>query len=574
MPGEPTWAVVGVVAVFCAVGLWAFDHNQLAARMVTVLCMCALAGAIVGKTRASLVAAPRLHVHIGPAAVEGVVSSVEAGANGVRLRIRVRAIEGLEAAETPYWVRLTHRQDLRVRPGRAVRCRAILSPPPAPSVPGDYNFRRQAYFQQLGAVGFVLGACDPAAMQTEIPWSARVKARLGAARRAIAEHVYASGGAESGDGGGGVAAAMVSGDRSFIAQADAEALRSAGLAHLLAISGLHMGLAGGVFFFGVRRLWPLCEPLALRIPAPKAAAATALIACTGYLALSGASVATQRAYVMASVALLAILLDRPALTLRLLALAMALVVFLQPETVTTPGFHMSFGASAALIALYEAWPRRRGPRSVLSRAGGWAASLAATSIVASTATAPFAIFHFGRTAAMSIPANLAAMPIVSLWTAPSAAMAAIAAPLGVSEPFFALMAVSLDWVLEVARFASELEPPITPPVMPGASVVLFGVGIALACATRGFLRAISLVAFLAASWIWGAALQPLAHVSESGTVYVRTDGEWRSWRPETLGGRTGLKPLSIDGPIAKLECLETPCRVETRFGVILLDEGA
>ncbi|MEM6627739.1 MAG: hypothetical protein AAF719_13660, partial [Pseudomonadota bacterium] len=66
----------------------------------------------------------------------------------------------------------------------------------------------------------------------------------------------------------------------------------------------------------------------------------------------------------------------------------------------------------------------------------------------------------------------------------------------------------------------------------------------------------------------------LAHVSESGTVYVRTDGEWRSWRPETLGGRTGLKPLSIDGPIAKLECLETPCRVETRFGVILLDEGA
>lgn len=150
-----------------------------------------------------------------------------------------------------------------------------------------------------------------------------------------------------------MAAAMVAGDRSFITPDDSEALRLSGLAHLLSISGVHMVLAGGVIFFAIRLLWPFIEPLALRVPSVKAAALGAVLACTLYFAISGGEVATQRAYIMALVGFGAKLFDRPALSLRSIAVSLAMVVLLQPEAVVTPGFQMSFAASGTLIALYD-----------------------------------------------------------------------------------------------------------------------------------------------------------------------------------------------------------------------------
>ena len=113
-----------------------------------------------------------------------------------------------------------------------------------------------------------------------------------------------------------MSAAMISGDRSFISPDDAEALRLSGLAHLLSISGVHMVLAGGIFFFLVRMLWPLCEPLALRVPSVHVAAFAAITACTLYFLISGMEVATQRSYVMAMIGFGAKLFDRPAISLK------------------------------------------------------------------------------------------------------------------------------------------------------------------------------------------------------------------------------------------------------------------
>lgn len=234
-------------------------------------------GAVAGKIRTQLVAAPILKEQIGPVRLEGVVAEIDASERSRRVRIDVRAIERLSPEQTPEFVRFSYHGEMPFSPGRAVACRAILSPPPRPVVPGGYEFHRDAWFQQVGGVGFSTGGCEPLANPPPADALGHVFYWLGAVRRAIAVPVNAA----AGEGGGGISAAMVSGDRSFISPADAEALRLSGLAHLLSISGVHMVLVGGIVFFIIRFLWPLIEPLALWVPSVKAAALGAILALAG-----------------------------------------------------------------------------------------------------------------------------------------------------------------------------------------------------------------------------------------------------------------------------------------------------
>ncbi len=230
---------------------------------------------------------------------------------------------------------------------------------------------------------------------------------------------------------------MVSGCRSFITPDDAEALRLSGLAHPLSISGVDMVLVGGIIFLIVRLLGPFAESLAIRIPAVHAAALSAIVADTGYFAISGKEVATQRAYVIALIDFGAKLFDRPTLSLRSLAIAMTLVVLLQPESVIMSGFQMSFAASAGLIALYEIWPRlgRLEQPGLFMPAGGWVVGAAATSMTTSFATMPFALHHFDRAALFSVIANIVSTPLIALLTTPVAAAEVLFATVGLCESF-------------------------------------------------------------------------------------------------------------------------------------------
>ncbi|MGV6847237.1 MAG: ComEC/Rec2 family competence protein, partial [Marinibacterium sp.] len=149
---------------------------------------------------------------------------------------------------------------------------------------------------------------------------------------------------------GGFAAAVTTGDRSGMTRDALDALRASNLAHLLAISGLHMGLLAGVVFAGLRLGLLLIPAFALRVPVRKIAAIGALAAAAAYLALSGGSIATERAFIMVAVALIALLVDRRALSLRAVAAAALIVLALRPEALLSPGFQMSFAATTALVA--------------------------------------------------------------------------------------------------------------------------------------------------------------------------------------------------------------------------------
>lgn len=302
-----------------------------------------------GKARVSWnMSAPQQNV-VGPVLVEGWVSAIEPGRKGVRLRISVHAIAGYAPEEAPKTIRLTHRLDLRVSSGRFVRCWAVVRPPPGPAIPGDYDFQRQAWFEELDGVGYVQGRCRGGVLGGPKGLAARVKLAIAAKRRQLARFTHEA----SGERAGGFAAALVSGDRSYISVADQDALRGAGLAHLLAISGLHLGIVGGLIYLLVRRGLGVFAPLTKRFAVQKPAAIAAILAITAYLILSGASVSTQRAYIMSVVFFAAILVDRPALSLRSFSLAMFMVVVLRPESVFSPGFQMSFAATGVLIAIYH-----------------------------------------------------------------------------------------------------------------------------------------------------------------------------------------------------------------------------
>ena len=536
------------------------------------LCVWLAFGAALGMSsaalRARLVAAPVIVAETGPVMVEGWLSEIETGAKGPRLRIDVHAIAGLTPETTPKTVRLTHRSRLEVSSGRFVRCWGVLRPPPAPSMEGEYDFRRQAWFEQLGGVGYVQGRCRGGTLGAPDGILPDIRMKVAAFRRQLAAHVNIA----AGDRAGGFAAALVSGDRSYMRVEDQVALRNSGLAHLLAISGLHMAIVGGLVFYLMRRLLACIEPLALRVAVQKPAAIIALAASLAYLILSGAGVSTQRAFIMLAVVFGAVLFDRAALSLRSFAIAMILVILLQPESVMTPGFQMSFAASGALIATYEAWTARRSASDKVlgSFSYSWA-SLAVTSLVAGTATAPYALYHFDRLAGLGLLANLAAMPVITFVSAPAAAAALILTPFGYGDLGLRVFGYSLEAILWIAQTCTEQAPGGLSPgkQMPGVSLVLFSAALGLAVVARGIWRWLFVVALSGpAIWLWIAAPAMALHWSASGDVFVRlAGGEVHKIR--YIDG-DGLSPMRFSTLEPSGLCADWPCILDAEIGRIAL----
>ena len=387
--------------------------------------------------------------------VEGTVRMAEPRSNGQRLLLEDLVVERLEQAATPERVRLTIRTvDPPILPGQRITVRARLQPPSGPLVPGGFDFASRAFFERLGGVGFAYGA--PEVIGGEAAFGARPVAQLRYTVAARAEAVI--GGAE-----GAVGGALLTGLRASIPDKVWRDMQIAGLAHLLAISGLHMTLVAGTVFLGCRFLLSLWPALALRVVPKKPAAVVALLAALFYLILAGATVPTQRAFMMASVALLAVLLDRNPLSLRLLAYAALAVLVIAPESLLGPSFQMSFAAVIGLIAFYEhrrLTQRRAAPDDEPAAARNvilvYFLGVMLTTLIASVATTPFAAFHFQRIATFGIVANLVAVPLTAFWIMPAGLFAMLLMPFGLDAPFLVLMGYGIGIVLDAADLMARL----------------------------------------------------------------------------------------------------------------------
>lgn len=415
-----------------------------------------LIGFAAADLRQTAVDAPVLSRDLRYVEVTGRLAEVETGPSRRRLTLDLDSIGGLAAAQTPARARVTWRgKAFNVAPGDRVRLRAVLQPPPEPVAPGAYDFARDLYFQRIGAVGYAVSAPEKIAGPAP-PIGARIAAAVDRARVTLAARVMA---AAPGPGGA-VAAALVTGEREQIPKAAEDALRDSGLAHLLAISGLHMGLVAGILFFTIRGLLALWERVALTRPVKKWAAGAALLGAAGYLALSGAGWSAQRAFIMTAIVFAAVLADRQAFTLRNVAVAATALLLVTPEALLHAGFQMSFAAVTALVAFYE-WLRARTAHDVVERPNApvrivrYVLALAATSLIAGWATGAFAMFHFNRLALWGLPANLAAMPVMAFWIMPAAVLGVALSPFGLDAPAWTLTATGVDVVIRVADTVSH-----------------------------------------------------------------------------------------------------------------------
>jgi competence protein ComEC len=338
---------------------------------------------------------------------------------------------------------------------------------------------------------------------------------------------------------GGLAAAMTTGHEAFVPAAQVEALRAAGLAHIISISGLHMAIVGG-FVFGLLRLAVAgVAALALRFPGRKIAAAGGMIATLGYLVLSGAPDPALRAGVTACAAFAAILADRRAISLRTLAAAAMVVLVIRPEAVTQPGFQMSFAATAALVALAEAWPAPvreiSAPLGVRLLQGARTALVAGVliSLAAGLATGPFALQHFNRVALYGLPANLVSEPVSTLLLMPALALGVVLTPLGLGDLPLAAAGLGIDALNAVASAFAGLPGAerIVASAPPWALPVAF-LGILFICLWRGPLRWLGLPLALAVNLAPRTPPPDLWVAHDAASAAVRVGGAAVFLRPD------------------------------------------
>ena len=399
-----------------------------------------------------------------PERIEGRVEAIEPRGAHHRILLADLAFEPDAPSPRPGKVRLRlSKGGEAVTPGERVSLLAVLMPPSRPLVPGGFDFARRAYFEGIGAVGFALGAPErleaAAAPGLRRAWSEG----WGRLRLAVAERVREVVPGQAGE----VAVALITGLRGGLTEDTQEAMRRSGLAHLLAISGLHLGLVAMTVVFVLRFMMAAVPPLALQAPIKKIAALTGILAAFCYLFMAGATIPAQRAFIMVAIALLAILLERNPFSLRLVAAAALLVLAATPESLLSPSFQLSFAAVTALIAFFAQPQTYRddvaegGPP--LPGVARYFLLLAATSLIAILATTPFALHHFGRFTPYGLFANLVAVPLTGMVIMPSAVLSALLWPLGLEAIAFTVMGWAIELLLFIAAWVASL---------PGASVAL------------------------------------------------------------------------------------------------------
>ena len=533
LPSEPFLPIIVAGIAAAAALAWRTVGSRQLAAAIALCILCGVGRAAWHTEAASHTILPergRYHT------VTGWVEDVERGGKGLRAIIRVDTISSI--ADPPPRVRVNTGETLLVA-GQGVAFRARLYAPPPPATPDGYNSARAAYFRGIGAYGRLVGEVERAEVSTPLP--DRPARSLAHARHRLAARVRGNAPPDT----AGLQAALITGVRHAIPPEQVESLRDAGLAHMIAISGLHMAVFAGYSYAALCWLFaglPAARTRDMRKPA----AALALAIAAAYLAVSGASVSTQRAFVMIAVMLLAVLLDRQPFSLRSVSVAAFVTLALHPEAILSAGFHMSFAAVAALVVAYGWWNARRErfPEGPVRKAWSAFKSMAATSVIAGLATSGFAILHFGRLARYGLAGNLAAMPVFTVLTMPAAMVALLLMPFGLEAAPLWVMGKSLAFILWVAEGVSSWPGAVAQ--LPGAhpaALAVFAAGLMLLLLGRHRVRLAGLACLVAVPATAFHAPPAEMRVSDRGVVTLVRDGKAYTANPraDAFGRRIWLE---------------------------------
>lgn len=578
---EPiAWVVVPTAAFLCLAALLLRRHRLFPLAVMIAAIAAGFAVATMNTARMAHVVLKR---SMYSPMLKGFVETREVRERTDRFVLRVVRMSARRRHVELDRVRLSVRKGTAPAVGSFVELKALLQPPLTPVRPGSYDFARDMYFQGIGASGFVMGAIKIVGPPDGGGMILRYAALMQQLRDAIDARIRL---VLSGDSRA-IATALLTGRRDAITTPVNDAMFISGLGHVLSISGYHMAVVAGVIFFAVRALLALIPALTAAFPIKKWSAAAALAAAAFYLLLSGAEVATQRSFFMTAVVLIAVMVDRRAITFRTLAVAAMIVLAIAPQALVHPSFQMSFAATLGLVALVQiGMPKLLATpdHSLTARAALWGGreivTLALASLVAGLATTPYAAFHFHRVTPYGVIANLLAMPVISALVMPAGLLGLAAMPFGFDGVFWRLMDFGIEWMIAVAQWVTAL---------PGAigRMAAFGAG-PLIAATAGIILLGLLrtplrwsgAAIIGLAIAWSLAVpQPDMLVSADGrNVAVRGgDGRLhlisagkdaftvREWLAADADGRGPADPSLAEGG----SCDEAGCVVKASAGGII-----
>ncbi len=482
LPQEPALSLTGFFMLLAIVLFW-----KARARMGLLLLAILLSGFVLAKVRAEIIATPLLKATTGEIVVSGIVLDVERASEKRRtIILQPKEIESMTTAQLPRRLRLSNSiRNGEPVTGNRIAFKARLSPIPSPTMPGGFDYGRQLYFDSIGGTGRITSKIDQLGSTTSASlWlsgalnnlrqeiGSRIRQHLNGAIAAFAE-------------------AMITGERASIPKEINKSLQVSGLAHVLSISGLHMSLAAGGVFWIVRAFLALFPTIAQRWPIKKWAAGVALVFGFAYMLLAGSGAATQRSYIMLAVVFLAIIVDRPAISLRNLALAAFLILILQPESAIQASFQMSFMAVMGLAAFFEYWNRPKPERDyrIESKRIFYArkiysialASILTTLIAGGFSSIP-AAYHFGRLAPYGVLANGLAIPIISFAVMPFAVLSVVLMPLGLEGWPLTALGKGLEMVISISDGVAALPgAQRVIPQLPLASAMVLALGASILC---------------------------------------------------------------------------------------------
>ena len=513
LPVEPEpafgWAALAAGLVATALAIWGRGRWPLALLPAFLL------GFGAAKLNEMRLATPVLDRPV-VTHLTGRVMSLEPRGNLTRAMLDQVRSGGL--GSLPRRIRVSFLSAEDIRPGTWLSLTARLDTPSSPSEPGANDLGRSLFFRSIGATGFAYGRPHPVLADDPPGLLERMEADVEGLRLKMTRRIQTALPGST----GGIASALITGERGGISEEDEAALRDAGLAHVLAIAGLHMALVGGGMFWLLRAGLAAMPSLVLNYPVKKWAAAGALLTSCFYLVISGASPSGARAFVMLAMVMLAILLDRPALSMRSLALAAGVLLLARPQDIAEPGFQMSFAAVAALIAVAE-WQQDRAPVKPRGVITAYMRAIAMTSLVGSLATLPFALFYFGRATHYAVLGNLIAMPVMGLWVMPAAALSVALMPFGLESGPLHLLGQGIGVMVAMGKWVAQLPGAVTlASAMPMPALLSMTVGgLWLVIWRRGWRWWGLLPVLLGIGIAWRAPLPGMLVAPDARTVAIR-----------------------------------------------------
>ncbi len=382
--------------------------------------------------------------YYGP--IEGRVVDIDQSHSG-KLRLTLADVE-LDGRIVTHKVRISLHGDYhaaRARAGAIIQTTGFISPPNGPPEPGGYDFRKQAWLDGIVGVGYTKNPSVFSSLESQKFWEWILDKR-----REISGNMREQMGAKT----GGFAAAIAVGDKSELDPDLVQNMRNSNLAHLLAISGMHVGTICGLMFFMVRRLIGAIPRIQNSYWPQRIAVIMAILAASVYWLFSGMAYSATRAYFMSMLFLLGFLLGRNAFSLRSIAMVASGILIFDPFALFDIGFQMSFVATIALVVGFGIVPVYQIPLNTFYR---WLLILCFTSLIAGFATAPIAAYYFNQIPKYGLLANVLAVPVLSFWVMPCLILYAFLSLFHLESWAAWMMHEGISWIIAVADYVGGME---------------------------------------------------------------------------------------------------------------------